>query len=303
MKIPRAFLLLVLPAFLLAPSDGRCESKPAGMAWLKIGVGADAVAKGNAVVSNVDGPGATYWNPGALALMTGTQYGFAHNESFQSIRQEFAGAVRNFGRVSLAGSFHGTWTDNMESYDSAGNYLGQFGYYGLAAGVTGGYSLNDQWGVGLTAKYVRESLDVFSASGMAYDLGVQGREVLPRLSLGMSVLHLGSTMKYVDTEFQLPLTIQGGASYRMPLSALGAEAIVAAELRKVRDEDASLLFGIEYRVQQIARLRFGYRSAMDNEDVSFGVGLRHKQVEADYSYVPFKDDLGAQHRIGLTVRR
>ena len=302
MKNLRAVLVLVLAGAFLSPAPGKCA--PAGMAFLKIGVGADAVAMGNAVVSNIDGPGATYWNPGALGLMTGTQFGFVHNESFQSIRQEFAGVTRSLGRFALGGSFDGTWVENLKSYDDSGNYLGDFAYYGVATGLTGAYSLTDRWGMGATVKYVREALDTYSAGGLAVDLGAQGRGVLlPRLDLGMSILHLGSSMQYVSEQFDLPLTIQGGASYRVPLPSLGAEAVLAAEVRHVRQEDTSVLLGIDYRLQQVASLRFGYRSGMDTEDVSFGLGFRHKQIEADYSYVPFKEDIGSQHRIGLTIRR
>jgi hypothetical protein len=304
MKIRRPFLLAVLAASLMVPTSARCDQKPTGMSYLSIGVGADAVGMGEAVVSNVDGPGATYWNPGALGQMTGTQFGFVHNESFQSIRQEFAGVTRNFGRFGVGGSFHGTWLENIDSYDDAGNSLGHFAYYGVALGLSGAYKLSDTWSAGVTGQYLREAVDVYNASGMALDLGVQGREVLiQRLDAGLSVLHIGPEMKYVDQPFVLPTTIQGGVSYRLPLSQLGAEAVVAAEVRHVREQATSLLLGVEYRLQQAASLRVGYRSGLDTENVSFGIGFRHKQLQADYSYVPFKDDLGAQHRIGITIRR
>ncbi len=303
MKIRRAFALVILAATVMAPTAARCDQKPTGMSYLNIGVGADAVGMGEAVVSNVDGPGATYWNPAALAQMTGTQFGFVHNESFQSIRQEFAGITRGLGRFGIGASFHGTWLENISSYDDAGNFLGHFAYYGVALGLSGAYKLNDTWSAGVTGKYLREAVDVYNASGMAFDLGVQGREVLlERLDAGVSVRHIGSEMKYIDEPFVLPTTIQGGLSYRVPLSQLGAEAVVAAEVRHVRQEATSLLLGVEYRLQQSASLRVGYRSGLDTENVSFGIGFHHKQLQADYSYVPFKDDLGSQHRIGITVR-
>lgn len=303
MKIPRALLLAILAATLTVPVAARGEQKPTGMSYLSIGVGADAIGMGEAVVSNVDSPAATYWNPGALAQMAGTQFSFVHNESFQSIRQEFAGVTRSFGRLGAGLSFHGAWMENIDSYDDSGNLLGQFAYYGLSIGLSGAYRLNDTWSAGVTGKYLREVIDVYHASGMAFDLGVQGREVLPRLDAGVSVLHVGSEMKYIDKPFVLPTTFQGGVSYHVPLSRLGAEAVVAAEVQHVRQQDTSLLLGVEYRLQQVARLRVGYRSGLDTEDVSFGIGFRHKQVQADYSYVPFKESLGSQHRIGITIRR
>lgn len=273
-----------------------------GSAFLKIGAGADVMGMGEAVVSNVNGPSSVYWNPGALALMKGLQAGFVHNESIMSVRQEYVALTKSFGRLGLGTAFNGTWTDNLDSYDESANYLGTFGYYGLTLGVAGAYSVTPTWGIGAGIKMVREVIDVYDATGVAFDLGIQGREVLPRLDVGLSLLHAGSALSYVDESFELPMTVQGGASYRLPLPTLGSQAVVAAEVRKVKDEDASFRGGVEYHVQQVARLRVGYRSGLDTEDVSFGIGLRRGALQGDYAYVPFGEDLGPQHRFGITYR-
>jgi hypothetical protein len=295
-------LLLFVAVLAVVPSDAANAGEPTTMAFLKMGAGADAIGMGDAVVSSIDGPNATYWNAGATGFLPGIQATVVHNESFQSVRQEFAGLTKSFGRWAVGGSFLGTWTENMDSYDESANYLGKFAYYGFAAGVTGARKLNDTWGVGVTVKYVRDAFDVYSASGMAVDLGIQGREVFPRLGVGLSVLHLGSKTSYVEKSYDLPRTIQGGVSYTLPLSSLGSEALVAAEVRTVLGEETSLLTGIEYRVKRTAHLRVGYRSGMDTQDVSFGVGFQKAPLVIDYAYVPFGEDLGAQHRIGLTYR-
>jgi hypothetical protein len=293
-------LLVVL---LLAVPFSPALSEPVGMSYLRIGAGAEAVGMADAVVSNVDGPLATYWNPAALAFLTNLQASAVHNESFQSVRQEFAGLVRPIGPVGVGLSFHGTWTDNLDAYDEQANFLGHFGYYGVAVAGSAGYSLNDVWGVGASVKYLREAIDVFDASGIAFDLGVQARNLLPRLDVGVALLHAGGSMQYIDQSFDLPTAVQGGASYHFPLSRMKGEALIAAEIEKARDEDANLHLGFEYRLQQAARMRVGYRSAMDTQDVSFGLGFLMGKMQADYAYVPFGEDLGSQHRIGLTYRR
>jgi len=278
-------------------------AEPVGMAYLKIGAGAESVGMAEAVVSNIDGPSATYWNPGALAFLPGLQATVAHNESFFTIRQEFAGLTRKIGRFGVGVSFDGTWVDDLKAYgDEPAEYLGTFGYYGMAAGVSCAYAWSDRIGVGASVKLVREAIDVYSAGGAAFDLGVQARDLLPRLSLGLSILHLGPAMKYIEQSFQMPTTLQGGATYRLGIPQTRGEALLAAEIRKVRDEDASLRLGLEYMPQQSIQLRAGYRSALDTEDVGFGLGYRRGRLQADYAYVPFGEDLGSQHRIGLTYR-
>jgi hypothetical protein len=293
---------VLLGVILLFPGAG-FAADPVGMSYLKIGAGAGATGMGEAVVSNTDDPTATYWNPGALAFLPGLQAAFVHNESFFEIRQEFAGITYAIGRFGVGASFHGTWVDNLKAYgDEPAAYLGTFGYYGLSAGVSGGYRLTDRWGVGAGIQMLREAIDVYDASGAAFDVGIQGRDVLPRVDLGLAVLHAGSSMKYIDQSFVLPMTIQGGVTYHVPLPQASSEALLAVEVRKIREEDTSMRVGIEYRLQKAMSLRAGYRSALDTEDVSFGLGYRRGRIQADYSYVPFGEELGSQHRIGLVYR-
>ena len=61
-----------------------------GLSYLKVGVGARAVAIGNAVVSHVDDASAMGWNPGALPLLTGTEAELMHQESLDGVRNEYA---------------------------------------------------------------------------------------------------------------------------------------------------------------------------------------------------------------------
>jgi hypothetical protein len=296
-------IIILLGAILLLPDAG-LAADPVGMSYMKIGAGAEATGMGEAVVSNTDGPTATYWNPGAVPLLQGFQASFVHNESFFDVRQEFVGITRAIGRFGVGVSFHGTWVDNLKAYgDEPADYLGTFGYYGYAAGVSGGYRLTDAWGVGAGVQLLREAVDVYDASGTAFDFGIQGRGVLPRLDCGVSILHVGSSMKYIERSFQLPTTVQGGVTYHLPIPQASSEALIAVEARKIRDEDTSLRLGVEYRLQKAMSIRAGYRSALDTEDVSFGLGYRRARIQADYSYVPFGEDLGAQHRFGIVYRR
>jgi len=272
-----------------------------GLAFLKVGAGARSVAVGDAVVSHVDDASATSWNPGALPLLGGTNAELMHNESFGGVRFEFASLTRGFGRHGLGVSFQGIWTDRMRGYDSAGNYEGDFGYYGLVLGGSYGFSPWERLGVGVGLEYVREAIDVYDASGMGVTLGAQYREILPRTDIGVAVRHLGSAVKYEQEEVDLPTAVQGGVTHRLPLSSLGSAVLLAVEGRKVRDEDGQVLVGAEYQYQNVASLGVGYRSGLDTEDVSLGVGIGQGRIRGQYAFVPFQENLGDQHRISLLL--
>jgi len=272
-----------------------------GLSYLKIGAGARAIALGNAVVSNVNGPEATYWNPGALPLLAGTQAELMHTESFQTIRYEFASLTSTFGRHGLGVAFHGVWTDNLKAYDETAAFLGDFGYAGMAVSGSYGFAVSDQIGFGLGLEFIREQIDVFDATGLGVSAGVQAREVLPRTDFGAAVLHLGSAMKYESEEFDLPATVQAGVTHRLPLPSLNGQVRLSAEVRNVRDDDTQLLFGTEYRYQEFTRLQLGYQTNHDTQDVSFGVGVGKDRVRGQYAFAPFGDDLGDQHRFSVQL--
>ena len=291
--------LLVASLGLLLPAPAGAAT---GLSFLKVGAGARAVALGDAVVSDVSDASATYWNPAALAFVPGNQAELMHNESFQGLRYEYASLTHSVGQHFGTGlDFNGIWATGLHSYDESGTYLGDFAYYGLAAGASFGYRPWENVAFGAGVDYLREAMDVYNTSGLGLNLGMQAREVLPHTQIGLAVLHLGSSMKYETESFDLPTAIQGGISRHFPIDALGGELLLAAEVRKVRDETTELLLGTEYSYRNSAHLQFGYRSGLDTQDISMGVGFGGRNIRAEYAYVPFSENLGNEQRFSLMV--
>jgi hypothetical protein len=274
-----------------------------GMAWLAAKPDTRAAILGNAVVSNVSDASASIWNPAGLAAMVGGEGLISHAESFADLRREFAALARNYGSFALGAHFEGVWTENLDGYDESGNFQGTFGYYGLAAGLAGAVPLGDNLRIGAGGKYIREAIDVHSAGGWAVDLGAQWAfDELP-LVAGVSVLNLGPRVSFINEEFSLPTIIQGGASYVVGLPSLSGGILVSGEYRKPRDRDSSFLVGVEYQHLGLVSLGFGYRSGMDEQDISLGFGFRRDRFRVHYAFVPFTESLiGDEHRLGLGVR-
>lgn len=286
-------------ALIFVCAGARPVGATTGLSYLEIGAGARAIAMGNAVVSSVDGPAATYWNPAGVGFGDGTRAEIMHTESFQSVRYEFAALTHRFGRHGVGAAFHGTWTDNLPGYDETGEFQGHFGYSGIAVSGSYAFSVSEKMSAGVGVELVREQIDIESAGGAAWNAGVQLREVLPRTDVGVSLLHLGGSMKYLDEEFDLPLTVQGGLTHTVPISTLDGALRLAAEVRSVRDDDPQLLVGTEYAYQDLTRLQVGYQTAHDTQDVSFGVGIGKGGIRGQYAFAPFGENLGDQHRFSV----
>ena len=72
--------------------------------------------------------------------------------------------------------------------------------------------LSDNTSVGLTANYVRESFGRVSASGVAYDLGVQYKGLLGRegLDVGFALKNFGSDEELTKTRVEAGAMVETG---------------------------------------------------------------------------------------------
>lgn len=298
-RLAAASILVFLTGLALAPPAGANT----GMAWLAAKPDTRGAILGNAVVSNVSDASSSIWNPAGLAAMVGGEALVSHTESFADLRREFAALARNYESFAVGAHFEGVWTENLDGYDEAGNFQGTFGYYGLAAGVAGALPIGENLRVGAGAKYVREAIDIYSANGFAVDLGAQWSFTELPLTAGVSVLNLGPDVSFIDEEFSLPTIFQGGLSYAMNMPSLSGAFLVSGEFRKAKDRDSSILFGVEYQHLGLVSLGFGYRSGVDEQDVSLGFGFRRDRFRVYYAFVPFTESLiGDEHRVGLGVK-
>ena len=120
-------IVLMLPA-LVAAEDGS-----AGLAFLKLGVGARPIALGDAYTAVGGDVSSIYWNPAGMMAVEGTDVGLMHAEWFQDIRYEFAGGVRSFGDHAFGVSLVGLYMDDLERRDGpTSDPIGHFGVFDFA---------------------------------------------------------------------------------------------------------------------------------------------------------------------------
>ncbi|MBN2565480.1 MAG: PorV/PorQ family protein, partial [Candidatus Eisenbacteria bacterium] len=273
----------------------------AGLAFLKLGVGARAIAMGDAYVA-VDGDvSSVYWNPAAIVDVRNIDIGLMHSEWFEGIRYEYAGVVRSYGDQALGLSLVGLYVDDLERRDApVATPIGHFGYFDFSLTGSYGRRLTDELTVGANAKYLQEKIDDKTATGYAVDLGARyDVPGMQGLSAGVALLNLGPQMKFVDEAFDLPVMYKVGAALDVPFDSLNGDVMFAADVVKPADGNTKVHFGMEYEYAEMIAIRFGYRSGWDNQNVSVGLGIKAGQFRLDYALVPFYSDLGETHRVSL----
>ena len=291
---------LALVATALAPAAARAATGETGFAFLKLGVGARAMGMGSAYVAIANDPSAVYWNPAGLAAVTKTQVTAMHNEWIQDFRQEFVAVGAKAGPGSLGIGFSGFYADELERRDDTGVLLGHFGFNDIA--ITGAYGMRVAKGLdaGLALRYVREMIDAVDATALTGDLGARYGLADTGVSFGAAIQNVGGDAKFESEEFPLPRTYRLGAAFTRPIAKWNGSGTLSAEYRQARADDGRFHLGGELVYKQLLAVRAGAKFGYDDEDFSFGLGLKKDWFAFDYALLPLSSDLGTSHFISVT---
>ncbi len=299
----RSILAILGVICLILPTVASADEGSAGLAFLKLGVGARAIGMGDAYTA-VDGDASSvYWNPAAIIDVESVDITLMHTEWFQDIRYEYVGGVRSFGDYAIGAGIVGLYMNDLERrVEPTADPIGHFRVFDFA--VTGSYArrLTDHLDVGGSFKYLHETIDTETAKGVAVDLG--GRYRIPRydgLTAAVTILNLGPRMKFIEEKFNLPVMYKVGAALDVPVDALHGNLVIASDAVIPADGSTKVHFGMEYEYAEMIAFRFGYRTGWDNHNVSWGLGVKVRNFRVDYAMVPFYSELGDTHRVSLGI--
>lgn len=233
-------LLLLVPAWAFAQPE---RSGQAGATELLINSMPRSSGLQGLDIGSTDGIESSQINPAGVARTTGTELMFARTAWLRG-SEIF---INSFGFSQSLGSDGGSLgllinTFNMGEFvrttvDQPDGTLGTFSPTFLNLGLTYARQFTDRIHVGATARVINQATPEVSATGVAFDAGVQYRSgERDRLKLGISLRNVGPTMQFggdglsgriqfedqndYDTgvllptaEFELPTTLSMGGSY------------------------------------------------------------------------------------------
>ncbi len=129
----------------------------------------------------------------------------------------------------------------------------------------------------------------------AFDFGILYKTGFKSLTFGMAVRNFSSDQRYVNENFQMPLTFKMGVAMNiLDLTDMDKKVhsfLISMEAEHPRDFSEQLKIGGEYLFMDLLALRIGYLAPADEHGISYGVGLQ-KDFEGvglgvDYAYTPF----------------
>lgn len=249
------YLVLFSLVFFAAQAEAGSEKRrgTAGAMELLIPVGSRGTALGGSFNASITGCEAIFWNPAGLAVSTAKAEVMAsHFEYIAGINVEYAAAASKFDIGTIAISVKSLdFGDIPITTEASPEGTGQtFSPTFITVGLTYSKQMTDRIAFGTTAKIVSESIQNVSASGIAFDFGIQYIAGGTGLRLGIALKNIGPNMKFggADLEtrvppagtepgtrnsnlrtplaaFELPSTLELGLSYDMPMGENNAVTI------------------------------------------------------------------------------
>lgn len=301
-KIFPGFILIV---FVINFSQLFAEENPAntGLSFLKLGAGSRAVGLGEAYIAVANDASSTYWNPAGLVNLSGTELMFTHNKWLQDITNEFAAFGFRAGKNAFGISFMSNTIGGIERrVQASAEPLDVLTAHDIMFALSYARALGDNFRAGATAKYLYQKIYVESASGMAFDIGLQYSTPLQGLTTGIVLQNFGFMSKLQEESTELPQTIRLGLAYQIPFQLLNGEFLLAADWMKILESTSHINFGFEYNFIHYLALRFGYQTGFEDKGLHAGFGVHFNRYRLDYAYVPFTSDLGNSHRISVGIK-
>lgn len=317
MKLKYAPTLIILSIVFIFSNEIYAQSKVGTSAanFLQIGLGARAVAMGEAGTANASDISGVYWNPALAAQNTGHHVYFNNIQWFANIDINFGAAMLDFGDLGSFGiMITSLTTDQMEVTtelfpEGTGDL---FTAQDLMIGLFYGRALTDRFNIGGTVKLINSTIWNMSANAFAVDVGLTYRTPYEPVTLGMSINNFGSEMQMTGsdlavrfdpdqtvggnndgvTAFQntrswdLPILFRFGLAYDVIQSEDHSLHLLGDVLYPSSQENY-INSGVEYGFNKQVFLRAGFRQLLleDTEGgMTFGAGVNVFNLIIDYAY-------------------
>ncbi len=298
--------ILVL-SFCIAGMASALFAEAPGIPFLNMPIGAHAQSMGGAYSAKVEDASAIYWNPASLVKLKNKELFFYNTKFISDFQYNYLAYAHPFKTSALAVSFGHFFKGEFDGRDRSGKPTGGFSASDMALDIAGAKKISRRTSLGLGVKWVRSSIQSFSADGFAMDLSATV-QLSKKANLVGGFYHLGPPMRFLDEPMKLPSVFSMGFSRNFSILTLTADSRFS-----LYDQDLSFSFGVEFTPLQIISFRFGFfpdvspvpsgpsSSSLDRfAGMGVGFGLKlFSRSKFDYAFVPM-GELGSTHHFDLS---
>ncbi len=302
----KKFFLAFLSAFFIANACFASFSKndigTTGAQFLKLGAGARAAAMGDAFSAIAEDSTAIYWNPAGLAKMEKRSLSLMHSVWFDNMYYDWASFAinTNFGTLGIGAQYFSY--GSIKKIDELGNQISEFEPSDLAVNLSYAKELlGICWG--LNAKYISSKIEK-TATAYAFDFGTRFNLTENNFPIAIVAQNIGTKLKYVEAEENLPLNLRLGCGFR-----LASDWLIALDINSPVDNEINVCSGVEYQHETdddvFIAVRAGYNTKSKDlpglKGITAGLGYGFHEYTFDYAFVPF-GEFGTIHKIAVSIK-
>jgi len=270
---------------------------------LNMGIGARAMAMGEAYTAMSDDISSLYWNPAGLGLLNQSQASFMYNPSYTNLQYQNAAVAFSLENGGIGGSLSYQSFGSIQGYDINNNPTGNVNAHS-GVGTVGAGWYGGPWAFGFNLKGVQATLADVSALGVAADFGgiyTYQKPVIAdgTLRLAASLRNLGTGLKFIDERDSFPVEGRFGAAL---VQMMDRKLSYSLDFGKEQAAPWSVYTGAEYWLIPAIAVRAGYvNSGQEGIGIRAGIGLKIKDLSFDYAYSSY-GDLGMSNLYELVYR-
>lgn len=266
-------------------------------AFLRIGIGARALAMGGGFSAVSDDPTAAYWNPAGISQIRHLQLYAMYARLSLDRQHNFVSAIIPSAKGTFGISWIGFGVSEIEARTSNSiqpDYI--FSDSENAFIFSFAENFDSDFSIGANCKLLYHKLDNRQALGFGLDIAFMAK-FWDFLKLGLVFQDIGSNLKWSGGHKDfVPSCTRMGISFNLMRNLL-----IAADLIKMKNGKPDIHWGIEYKPLKTFPIRIG---TDNNGALSMGAGLevplQTKKVALDYCYSKDSLDNGSIHKISIT---
>jgi hypothetical protein len=309
LKIAFTLLLLISTAGLAAQND---DAGSSGFDSLKLLYGARSAAMSGAGIGIPANHEALNMNPAAILRardhsisstfmdhLVGSGGGSISYVYPKNIYEAWAASLSYWNSGSMDRTEISSTGELVETGDS-------FGAHSMIATASTSRFVSTALDVGISLKFVYDSIDSNSASAAMVDFGALHHTSNPNIKVGLAVKNLGfQTSYYTDSKFKEHLPLSYGVGMFVQLTP---EFLGALDIGKASGENMLLKLGLEYQMNPAFTLRGGFKSNAGDYHMggiagftgggSLGLGWHIRSWNLDYAVASY-GDLGITNQLSL----
>jgi hypothetical protein len=279
--------------------------------------GVKAMGMGNAFTAIADDGSALFWNPAGLTFKNDLEFSFMRSVMYEDRNKNYGAIVIPFPRITISGGWLGLLVSDIEERDSADNLIDHFqsseNVFLLGAGFAIIYNPTVKLSLGMTGKYLYNTMYEYKSTGTGMDIGTKLSLRLPfvidKIELGAVVKNIATSLKWnTASEYKADIPKQYLIGTAFTVAERGSYIKLIGEVKYSEHEKRldykNFHWGSEIKFKKIEflLLRAGYSG--EGFNLGAGIDIRRKgsSIIFDYAFIPDVLSTKGMHNFGISFK-